>query len=125
MNTFKIYTANLPSLDTDMTGYLTRLFAHDSANYNQLKYEIQREYRFSGSPQVTSMKFDRVQYNSDSGKGSFRVILDINFTFGCEDVTTEKANQTSEWTFNVDPQSAVIHFYGSPFIDSRSTVDEF
>ncbi|WP_345952701.1 hypothetical protein [Mucilaginibacter sp. PAMB04168] len=125
MNGFDVNIITLPDADTNMAKYLADLFAQSSSPYNELKYEIQREYRFSGSPEVTSMKFDRVIYDRNSGEGSFRVVLDINFTFGCEDIKTEKEDQTSEWTFAINAANQVIHFKGSPYVDSRSTADEF
>lgn len=125
MNSFTVQPATLPQAQDDVAAYLTQLFAPGSANYDLLKYEIQQEYRFSGSPDVTHMQFDRVKFDAASGKGSFRVVLNINFTFACEDVRTEKADQTSEWTFTVNSQAQSISFYGSPYVDSRSTADEF
>ena len=104
---------------------LTDLFQPGSDDFNRLAYEIQREFRAGGSPQITSMVFDRVKFDKISGKGSFRVLLDINFTFGCEDVLTEKSGQTSEWTFEVDVKEGKIAFHSSPYADSRSTADEF
>jgi hypothetical protein len=124
-NSFKVQVNDLPGDRTDMAAYLSGLFTPNSNIYNQLKYEIEREYRFNGSPEVTAMRFDRISYNSTSGKGSFRVVLDINFTFGCEDVRTEKEDQTSEWTFEVNKDTHTIQFSGSPYVDSRSTADEF
>ena len=69
------------------------------------------------------MKTDRVKYDAASGKGSFRVVLDIDYTFGCEDLLTKKENETSEWTFQVNGET--ISFYSSPFAESPSTADEF
>lgn len=125
MNSFDLHPATLPGQTTDIKGYLHELFTPGTNEYQQLKYEIQREYRSSGSPEVTRMAFDRAQSDTITGHGSFRVIVDVNFTFGCEDVQTDKSNQTSDWTFEVDHQAQLIHFYGSPYIDSRTTADEF
>lgn len=125
MNTFEVATGNPHELNLDASRYLSELFKPGSENHDKLKYELQREFRFNGSPEVTSMRFDRVSYNPVSGKGSFRVILDINYTFGCEDVTTCKNNQTSDWTFEVDRDASVIRFYSSPYAEARSTADEF
>ncbi len=115
----------LPDAATDMTAYLNSLFADHSSNYNELKYEIQREFRHNGSPDVNSMKLDRVNYDPKLGKGSFRVVVDMSYTFSCEDVRTEKPNQTSEWTFEIDKNASVIQFHNSPYAESRSTADEF
>ena len=109
----------------DITALFHSFFAPDSKHYQQLAYELQREFKQGGSPQVTTIGFDRVNYDTQTHKGSFRIVLDINFTFGCEDVTTEQKGQTSEWTFTVDMHANTIHFYSSPFAESRSTVDEF
>ncbi len=71
------------------------------------------------------MIFDRVNYDASTGKGCFRIVLDVRFTFGCEDSVTEKKDQTSEWTFTVNHPNKTIAFYSSPFAESRSTADEF
>jgi len=125
MNSFTIKPKHLPSTDTHLSSYLAELFKAGSGNFDQLRYEIQREYRFSGSPDISGMHFDRTKFDPVTGKGSFRVVLSMSFTFGCEDVRVDKEDQTSEWTFTVDQYAGVINFYGSPFIDSRSTADEF
>lgn len=101
------------------------LFRPFSDNFFQLSYEIQREFKTSGSPEVTRMDFDRIHFDKESGQGKFRVVLDINFSFGCEDQKTEKEDQTSEWTFTLDKKSATLIFHSSPFAESRSTADEF
>lgn len=100
-------------------------FAPGSNRYQQLAYELQREFKHGGSPQVTDIRFDRVKYDTQTHKGSFRIMLDINFTFGCEDVTTEKKDQTSEWTFEIDMNANTINLFSSPFAVERSTADEF
>ena len=109
----------------DTAGFLNLLFAPATANYQQLSLELQREFRQGGSPDVTQLAFDRVNYSPTMGKGSLRIVLDVRFTFGCEDSVTEKKDQTSEWTFAVDKFANTIRFYSSPFADSRSTADEF
>lgn len=123
LNQQQIDLFNLP--DTDMATFLNNLFAPTSVNYNQLTLELQREFRQGGSPDVTRMAFDRVNYNAATGKGSFRIVLDVRFTFGCEDSVTEKKDQTSEWTFAMNGDTQTIHFYNSPFAEGRSTADEF
>jgi hypothetical protein len=115
----------LSRTDTAMNAFLRDLFAPASANYNQLALELQREFRQGGSPDVIRMVFDRVKYNPATGKGSFRIVLDVRFTFGCEDSVTEKKDQTSEWTFALNGDTQTIRFYNSPFAESRSTADEF
>ena len=109
----------------DITGFLNQLFAPGSDNYRQLAYELQREFKQGGSPEVTRITIDRVKYDAATAKGSFRIVLDINFTFGCEDVKTEKEGQTSEWTFKLNHAAQTINFYSSPYAESRSTADEF
>lgn len=117
---------NLLSLpDNDVNAFLSDLFAPASANYNQLALELQREFRQSGSPDIIRMTFDRVNYNAATGNGSFRIVLDVRFTFGCEDSLTEKKDQTSEWTFALNGDTQTIRFSSSPFAESRSTADEF
>lgn len=111
--------------NVDITALFHNFFAPGSSNYQQLAYELQREFKQGGSPEVTAMAFDRVKYNDYTAKGSFRIVLDINFTFGCEDVKTEKQGQTSEWTFTINYLKNTINFYSSPFAESRSTADEF
>lgn len=110
---------------TGVTAFFHNFFEPGSNHYQQLAYELQREFKHGGSPQVTAIGFDRVNYDAQTHKGSFRIVLDINFTFGCEDVTTEQKAQTSEWTFAVDMHANTINFYSSPFAESRSTADEF
>ncbi|WP_461452063.1 hypothetical protein [Mucilaginibacter sp.] len=128
MNEFqlKLTSTQLSKLNSDTAvDLLNELFDRGSKNYDSLAYEIQREFKAGGSPQVTQMHFDRVGFNLDTGMGKFRVLLDINFTFGCEDVKTEKEDQTSEWTFSLDKNSGTITFNSSPFAENRSTADEF
>ena len=109
----------------DITALLHNFFANGSTNYQRFVYELQREFKQGGSPDVTGIKFDRVNYDAQTYTGSFRVVLDINFTFGCEDMTTEKKDQTSEWTFEIDMDANTINLYSSPYAEARSTVDEF
>ena len=111
--------------NSDITTFLHTFFAHGNKHYQQLAYELQREFKQGGSPEVTAIAFDRVKYDTQTHKGSFRVVLDINFTFGCEDVKTEKEGETSEWTFAIDLTNSTVNFYSSPFAESRSTADEF
>ena len=110
---------------TGIAAFLHHFFAPGSKYYQQLAYELQLEFKHGGSPEVTVIWFDRVKYDAQTHKGSFRIVLDINFTFGCEDVKTEKQGETSEWTFAVDFANSTINFYSSPFAESRSTADEF
>jgi len=93
--------------------------------YKLLKSALEREFRPNGAPDVKRMTIDRVAYNAGTGNGSFRVVLDLSYTFGCEDLVTSKNNETSEWTFFVDTHGGAIKFSGSPYADSRSTADEF
>lgn len=116
----KLFLANV-----DMSLFLNNLFGPSSANYNRLALELQREFRQGGSPDVIRMAFNRINYNATTGKGSFRIVLDVRFTFGCEDSVTEKKDQTSEWTFTVSDTNKIITFYNSPFAEGRSTADEF
>lgn len=104
---------------------LDDLFKPGPVNYQKLTYELQHEFKWGGSPDVTRIAFDRIIYNAVTGKGSFRILLDISFTFGCEDVRSDKADQTSVWTFTVDKIEKAMTLYSSPFAESRSTVDEF
>lgn len=108
-----------------LTAFLHNFFTQGSNNYQQLAYELQREFKQGGSPEVTAIAFDRVNYDAQTFNGSFRIVLDINFTFGCEDVKTDKQGETSEWTFAVNFPNNIINFYSSPFAESRSTADEF
>ena len=117
--------AQLSGTNSNITGLLNGLFVPGSDNYRKLAFELQREFRQGGSPDVTRITFDRIKYDGAAGKGSFRVVADIRFTFGCEDSVTEKRDQTSEWTFVVDGTRETIAFYSSPFAEGRSTADEF
>lgn len=123
LNQKQLGLLNQPNADVAML--LDTLFAPFSANYDQLALELQREFRQGGSPDVTHLAFDRVKYDNVTGRGSFRIVLDIRFTFGCEDSVTRKEDQTSEWTFVVGRNKATISFYSSPFAEGRSTADEF
>jgi hypothetical protein len=105
--------------------FIPQLFSPDGKPYEELRHAIEREFRQNGAPEVRRMAIDRVKYDAYTCKGSFRVVLDINYTFGCEDLLTKKQDQTSEWTFRLDNEKRLITFYGSPYIDSRSTADEF
>ncbi|MDB4901305.1 MAG: hypothetical protein JWQ63_586 [Mucilaginibacter sp.] len=129
MNEFEIQLAKKQTIslkdEADIAMLLNELFRPFSENYDKLRYEIQREFKSGGSPEVTRMDFDRVHFDKDTGKGGFRVVLDINFTFGCEDILTEKKDQTSEWTFLIDTSNNIMTFQGSRHIDYRSTADEF
>ena len=121
LNQQKANALNQPDAGAVING----LFTPSSENYNRLALELQREFRQGGSPDVTRMVFDRTKYDVTSGKGSFRIVLDVRFTFGCEDSVTEKKDQTSEWTFSLNKADLSVTFYSSPFAESRSTADEF
>lgn len=126
--TFRVDNDQLEIFDQGcavITNFLHYFFTPGGNNYRQLAYELQREFKQGGSPEVTALVFNRVKYHAPTSTGSFRIVLDINFTFGCEDVTTEQKGQTSEWTFAIDMFNNTINFYSSPFAESRSTADEF
>lgn len=106
-------------------GLFKELFNPSAGNYAKLAYELQREFKAGGSPEVTKIDFDRLSFDADAGVGKFRILLDINFTFGCEDVKTEKYDQTSEWSFSADSANRTLILRPSPFVESRSTADEF
>lgn len=110
---------------TDLDNLLNNLFKPGTDNYHKLAYELQREFRHGGSPDVMRIHFDRIKFDGNTGKGSFRIVLDIGFTFGCEDLHVEKQNQTSEWTFAIDKTAKNIALHSSPYAESRSTADEF
>ena len=109
----------------DIEGWFNNSFCPGSEPYKLLKSALEREFRPNGAPDVKRMTIDRVAYNAGTGNGSFRVVLDLSYTFGCEDLVTSKNNETSEWTFFVDTHGGAIKFSGSPYADSRSTADEF
>ena len=109
----------------DIEILLKDLFQAGNSTYELLKQAIEREFRPNGAPDVKRMEVDRIQYDPASGKGNFRVVLDIDYTFGCEDLLKEKKNETSEWSFVVDETGRSVHLYSSPYIESRSTADEF
>jgi len=125
---FKLHNGQLEELRDEpasLLKFLTVLFEPFSANYEQLKYALEREFRPEGSPEVLRLNFDRIKFDQQAGHGSFRIVLDVNYSFGCEDVVTYKKDQTSEWTFIVDHKLLIASFFSSPFIDIRSTADEF
>jgi hypothetical protein len=101
------------------------LFQPFQENWFTLSREIQHELKASGSPEITHLEFDRISFDNESHQGKFRVVLDVNFTFGCEDLKREKEGETSEWTFTFDQAEKTLTFHGSPFVQSRSTADEF
>ncbi|MDP9076462.1 MAG: hypothetical protein M3O71_03480 [Bacteroidota bacterium] len=107
----------------DAETLLEDLFSPGTNPYELLKNALEREFRPNGAPEVKQMSIDRVKYDTVTCKGNFRVVLNIDYTFGCEDLLVQKNNETSEWTFAVINDS--ITFYSSPYIDSRSTADEF
>ena len=109
--------------DENINVFLKDMFKADTKAYGLLKSAIEREFRHNGAPEVLGMIIDRIKYDSTNRKGNFRVVLDINYTFGCEDLLTEKKDQTSEWSFNIDKE--VITFNSSPYAEARSTADEF
>jgi len=124
----KLHKGQLDELKDEpasLLSFLNVIFKPLSANYEQLKHALEREFRPEGSPEVTRLNFDRIKFDENTGQGSFRIVLDINYAFGCEDLVTHKKNQTSEWTFIVDYKLLIINLYSSPFIDSRSTAEEF
>ena len=120
-----IFEVKLNDAPGDIEKLLKDLFAEGNKPYDLLKQAIEREFRPNGAPEVKRMNIDRVKFEPVSGQGSFRVVLDIDYTFGCEDVFKTKENETSEWTFSLDTEWTNIRFYSSPDIDSRSTADEF
>ncbi len=127
MDSFEIQLdkAQLSRDNFSAENFIPGLFKSGSKPYDKLKSAIEREFRPNGAPEVIQMDIDRVKYDTATGKGSFRVVLAINYTFGCEDLLIKKQDQTSEWTFFIDQQLFCIFFYSSPYIDSRSTADEF
>lgn len=125
MRSFELKPGELPDASTDLTAYLNTLFAPGTKAFSLLAYEIQREFRLGGSPEVRRLHIDRVSYDAGKNTGSFRVVLDIDFTFGCEDVCTQKQDQTSEWNIKLDRVNSKLIFTGSPYADERSTADEF
>lgn len=110
---------------SNIENLLNDLFRSDTDNYHKLAYELQREFKQGGSPDVMRINFDRIKFDENTGKGSLRIVLDIDFTFGCEDMRVEKQDQTSEWTFTIDKSAKIITLYSSPYAESRSTADEF
>ena len=102
---------------------ISALLPENSDGYNQLRHALEREFRHNGAPEVTKMNFDRVNFDPGTGKGSFRILLYINYTFGCEDLLVSKKAQTSEWTFEINGNTII--FYSSPLAEGRSTADEF
>jgi len=122
MDTFEVKLNDIPG---DIEALLQDLFKTGSKPYDLLKQAIEREFRPNGAPEVKRMHIDRIKFNAGTGRGNFRVVLDIDYTFGCEDVLKTKENETSEWTFSIDAADNQIRFYSSPDIDSRSTADEF
>lgn len=127
MDSFEIQSdkAQLSTDNFSAETFIPGLFKLGNKPYDELKHAIEREFRPNGAPEVIQMNIDRVKYNPSTSKGSFRVVLNINYTFGCEDLLVKKQDQTSEWTFFIDQQLFIIFFCGSPDIDSRSTADEF
>lgn len=125
MSDFELQPGTMPDTKMDLDSYFNKLFATGSSGFQKLTYELQREFRFGGSPDVNSVHIDRIKFDAEKSKGSFRVVLDIDFTFGCEDVRTNKPDQTSEWTFETDVANHKLLFYGSPYANGRSTADEF
>jgi len=109
--------------DNDLNAFLEDLFKADTKAYCLLKSAIEREFRHNGAPEVLGMAIDRIKYDTNNRKGNFRVVLDINYTFGCEDLLTKKKDQTSEWSFTIDKET--ITFNSSPYAEARSTADEF
>ena len=122
MDTFEVKLDNIPA---DIKNLLEDLFKKGNKPYELLKQAIEREFRPNVAPEVKRMEIDRIMFEQVSVKGSFWVVLDIDYTFGCEDVLKAKENETSEWTFSVNNESENIRFCSSPDIDSRSTADEF
>ncbi|MCR8556617.1 hypothetical protein KXD93_03145 [Mucilaginibacter sp. BJC16-A38] len=120
----------MDSFDVKITGHfddaetlLEDLFRPGTKPHELLKNALEREFRPNGAPEVKQMNIDRVKYGAATSIGSFRVVLNIDYTFGCEDLLVQKNNEASEWTFTVNGD--LISFYSSPYIDSRSTADEF
>lgn len=118
LNSLSQTSANIGKLLDD-------LFRPHTGNYQKLAYELQREFKQGGSPDVMRLNFDRIKFDQTTGKGSLRIVLDIDFTFGCEDVRVQKQDQTSEWTFAIDKSAKTFTLFSSPYADSRSTADEF
>lgn len=123
MSDFELQPEKMPDAKTNPESYFNNLFAAGSPAFQKLAYELQREFRSGGSPDINRIHIDRIRFDVNQGKGSFRVLLDIDFTFGCEDVRTNKPGQTSEWTFEADTVNHKLLFYSSPY--ERSTADEF
>ncbi|MEP6614542.1 MAG: hypothetical protein ABJA76_21705 [Mucilaginibacter sp.] len=122
MESFEIKTDGTANNPESM---LAGLFQPGNKAYELLKSSIAREFRLNGAPDVERIAIDRIKYDNATAKGSFRVLLDISYSFGCEDLVTRKNNETSEWTFSVDADKSVTTFSSSPYVESRSTANEF
>ncbi|WP_431198415.1 hypothetical protein ACRQ5D_26845 [Mucilaginibacter sp. P25] len=89
----KLHKGQLDELKDEpasLLNFLNIIFEPLSANYEQLKYALEREFRPEGSPEVVSLNFDRIKFDQNTGQGSFRIVLDIDYAFGCEDLVTHK-----------------------------------
>jgi len=125
MDSFEIKFNDSHSVETenDADTFLHAIFQKGLKAYGLLKNAIEREFRRNGAPEVLAMNIDRVKYNRIGQTGTFRVVLNINYTFGCEDLLVEKKEQTSEWSFIISKDH--ITFNSSPYAEERSTADEF
>ncbi|WP_295795783.1 hypothetical protein [Mucilaginibacter sp.] len=87
MESFEIKTEDIAN---NLESLFADLFRPGNRAYELLKSSIAREFRHNGAPEVNRMTVDRIKYDSITATGSFRVLLDITYTFGCEDLVTQK-----------------------------------
>lgn len=111
--------------DLDMEVLLQATFKQEAA-HQLMKTAIEQENSVhAGSPELECFTLDRLKTNYSTLTGKFRVVYDLNFTFGCEGLKREKEDQTSEWTFQCYPNHTSILFKGPQYRDLRTTEDEF
>ncbi|WDF53824.1 hypothetical protein [Mucilaginibacter sp. KACC 22063] len=125
MSVFQVSTNHPPDNEKDWTAFLNNIFQPGEKSCEQLVYELQIEFKSGGSPDVSNIKIDRVKFDAAKRTGRFRILLDVTFTFGCEDICTLKKDQTSEWSFEIDPSNQNIAFSNTLYPEGRSTADEF
>jgi hypothetical protein len=109
-----------------LNNLLSTLFEPGTPNHQLLSLSLIRENsEYGGSPEVHDLSFENLIYNEQLTTGKFRICYHVKFQFTCSDYCKEKQGQTSDWTFNFNPEKEELHFQGPQYLDLRSTSEEF
>lgn len=125
MKDFRLKVEVLPDDIQRISGYFRGLLAFGTPAYEQVILELARENRPGGSPEIKELQIGDASLSEDLLSGKVRLVYDVEYVFGCEDSSTYKAGQSSDWVFVVNRAQSEIIFKKAFYEEERSTADEF